>query len=61
MKETQFIIWLQGFLSGKSQLTEAELSTLKSQLGRVRLTDNPWTSNNTNESFPGAGKQMLHG
>lgn len=61
MKEAQFILWLGGFLSGKSRLNEAELNTLKSQLGKVRLTDNPWTSNNTNESFPGSGKQMLHG
>lgn len=60
MKETQFILWLQGFLAGKESLSPDSLLQLKAQLGKVRLSNNPWTSNNTNESFPGQGKITLH-
>lgn len=59
MTETQFISWLKGFLAGKAQLSSGELASLKSTLLSVGGT-NRFVSNNTNESFPGHGKQILH-
>lgn len=58
MKEAQFILWLQGFLEGKMSLGPTDIATIKNTLSRVKFSNNPYS--NTNESFPGSGKQMLH-
>lgn len=52
MSETQFIIWLRGFLAERTSIDIYQMSTLQTMLSQVRSSTNESTN---------TGKQMLHG
>jgi hypothetical protein len=52
MTESQFIIWLKGFLSNKNKLDYQDYLILVRTLQSLKSA--------TNESYPSSGKQILH-